>query len=186
MEDPDGVEDVTAETTDGKAPSLPFPDDPMLQALAEAAPSAEISTTPHASGGHFDEATVAREELTDFVAAASAFGYTSFLDLCAVDYYSRDPRFEVVIQLIAMDEKRRLGIRVGVPGQDPVLPSITPIFEGANYYEREAWDLFGLEFIGHPDLTRILMPDEWVGHPLRKDYSVGSVPVQFKEAHKPV
>ena len=157
----------------------------MLRALADAAPSAEITTAPIASGGYRDEAVVVPEELADFVAAAADVGYTSFIDLCAVDYYSRDPRFEVVIQLIAMAEKRRLGIRVGVPGRDPTLPSITPTFAGANFYEREAWDLFGIEFVGHPDLTRILMPDDWEGHPLRKDYSVGSVPVQFKGAHRP-
>ena len=156
----------------------------MLQALAAAAPAAEISTRSHVAGGRLDEATVPREEYEACVAAAYEAGYTTFADLCAVDYYSRDPRFEVVIQLIAMDQRRRLEIRVGVPGQDPMVASITGVFAGANFYEREAWDLFGIVFEGHTDLTRILLPDEWEGHPLRKNYSVGAVPVQFKGSHK--
>ena len=80
--------------------------------------------------------------------------------------------------------RERLRITVGVAGHDPAMPSLTGVFPGANFYEREAYDLFGIVFTGHPDLTRILLPDDWEGHPLRKDYSVGSVPVQFKGAHK--
>jgi NADH-quinone oxidoreductase subunit C len=185
MEHAPDAGDVTVDADEGTAASNSLTDEPMLQALAAAAPAAEISTGNHAAGGRLDEATVPREEYEACVAAAYDAGYTTFVDLCAVDYYSRDPRFEVVIQLIAMDQRRRLEIRVGVPGQDPMVASITGVFAGANFYEREAWDLFGIDFTGHPDLTRILMPDEWDGHPLRKDASVGSVPVQFKGAHKP-
>ena len=174
-----------ADADEGAAAPNTSTDEPMLQALAAAAPAAEISTRSHVAGGRLDEATVPRDEYEACVAAAYDAGYTTFADLCAVDYYSRAPRFEVVIQLIALDQRRRLEIRVGVPGQDPVVASITGVFAGANFYEREAWDLFGIHFSGHPDLTRILMPDEWDGHPLRKDASVGSVPVQFKGAHKP-
>jgi len=185
MEHAPDAGDVTVDADEGAAAPNSSTDEPMLQALAAAAPAAEISTRSHIAGGRLDEATVPRDEYEACVAAAYDAGYTTFADLCAVDYYSRDPRFEIVIQLIAMDQRRRLEIRVGVPGQDPVVPSITGVFAGANFYEREAWDLFGIDFTGHPDLTRILMPDEWDGHPLRKDASVGSVPVQFKGAHKP-
>jgi NADH-quinone oxidoreductase subunit C len=185
MEHAPDAGDVTVDADEGAAAPNSSTDEPMLRALAAAAPAAEISTRSHVAGGRLDEATVPRDEYEACVAAAYDAGYTTFTDLCAVDYYSRDPRFEIVIQLIAMDQRRRLEIRVGVPGQDPMVASITGVFAGANFYEREAWDLFGIDFTGHPDLTRILMPDEWDGHPLRKDASVGSVPVQFKGAHKP-
>lgn len=185
MEHAPDAGDVNADADEGGGAPNSSTDEPMLQALAAAAPAAEISTRSHVAGGRLDEATVPRDEYGACLAAAYDAGYTTFVDLCAVDYYSRDPRFEIVIQLIAMDQRRRLEVRVGVPGQDPVVASITGVFAGANFYEREAWDLFGIDFIGHPDLTRILMPDEWDGHPLRKDASVGSVPVQFKGAHKP-
>ena len=120
-----------------------------------------------------------------FVEAAIAAGFDVFVDLCAVDYLRRDPRFEVVVNLLSHSAARRLRIRVGVPAAAPQLPSITDLFPGANFYEREAFDLFGVAFEGHSDLTRILLPDDWEGHPLRKDYSVGSVPVRFKESPKP-
>ena len=89
-----------------------------------------------------------------------------------------------VVILLALERRRRLIVKVGVPGDEPDLDSLTALWPGANFYEREAYDLFGLHFVGHPDLTRILLPDDWEGHPLRKDYSVGSVPVQFKGAHQ--
>lgn len=117
-------------------------------------------------------------------AAARDAGFGMFLDLCAVDHLGRDPRFEVVIEVLALDPAERLRIRSGVPADDPTVPSITGVYAGADFYEREAWDLFGIGFSGHPDLTRILLPDEWQGHPLRKDHPVGSIPVQFKGSDK--
>ena len=138
----------------------------------------------HVDEGTGDVVTVPVESLADVVAAARDAGYDQFIDLCAVDYLTRDPRFEVVVNLLSMGMKRRLRIRAGVPGSDPVAPSITGVFTGANFYEREAWDLLGVRFEGHPDLTRILLPDDWEGHPLRKDVPVGAVPVQFKGSPK--
>ena len=117
-------------------------------------------------------------------AARDDAGFDTFVDLCAVDYFRRRPRFEVVVILFALEQRRRLVVKVGVPGDEPILASLTPLWPGANFYEREAFDLFGIHFSGHPDLTRILLPDDWEGHPLRKDYAVGSVPVQFKGAHQ--
>lgn len=114
--------------------------------------------------------------------AARDAGFTMFIDLCAVDYLTRDPRFEVVVNLLAFDPPERVRLLAGVAGDDPAAPSIIGVFAGADFYEREAFDLFGIDFRGHPDLTRILLPDEWQGHPLRKDHPVGSVPVQFKGA----
>jgi len=124
---------------------------------------------------------VEREDLVAFAAAAREAGLTTFIDLCAVDYLHRpEGRFEVVVNLLSMRLPFRLRIHVGVPGEDPQVPSLTGVFAGANFYEREAYDLFGIRFPGHPDLTRLLLPDEWEGHPLRKDHPVGAVPVQFK------
>lgn len=107
-------------------------------------------------------------------------GFDFFIDLYAVDHFSQAPRFEVGINLLSMERNERLIISTRIPYDDPSLPSATVLFVGANFYEREAYDLFGIDFVGHPDLTRILMPDDWEGYPLRKDYSVGAIPVQFK------
>jgi NADH-quinone oxidoreductase subunit C len=148
----------------------------MLAGLAERFPGASFST----SRGD-PVARVGREDLVAFAAAARKAGLGTFIDLCAVDYLSRaEGRFEVVVHLLSMEARLRLRILVAVPGDDPRLPSLTGVFAGANFYEREAYDLFGIRFDGHPDLTRLLLPDEWEGHPLRKDHPVGSVPVQFK------
>ena len=90
-----------------------------------------------------------------------------------------EPRFEVVVQLLHHENKQRQMIHVTADGESPTVPSVTELWPTANFMEREAYDMFGIEFTGHPGLTRILMPDEWEGHPLRKDYGVGKVPVEF-------
>jgi NADH-quinone oxidoreductase subunit C len=94
-------------------------------------------------------------------------------DITAVDYWNKkEPRFEVVYQLVSLQRKARLRIRVPVTESDAVVDSLTPLWPGANFLEREVWDLFGIRFDGHPDLRRILLYDEFQGHPLRKDYPV--------------
>lgn len=117
-------------------------------------------------------------------------GYHSAVDLCGVDYLTHpgrslpegvEPeRFEVVVNLLDHRTRSRVRVRVQVPEGDPVVASATALHPGLDAPEREAFDMFGIVFDGHPDLTRILMPEDWVGHPLRKDYDVGRIPVQFK------
>jgi len=138
---------------------------------------------------------VSGEEYHDRVAQYREEGFELCADLCAVDYLSHpgrrlpkgiDPeRFEVVVNLLSLSQKRRARVRVQVKEADPVLPTLFDLYPGTEAMEREAFDMFGVIFDGHPDLTRILMPEDWEGHPLRKDYGVGRVPVQFKEAPGP-
>lgn len=89
-------------------------------------------------------------------------------------------RFEVVVNFLSHPRNRRLRVIAQVPADNPVVPSLTGVFPGAEFPEREVYDMFGIRFDGHPDLTRILMPDDWVGHPLRKDDPPARVPVTFK------
>ena len=126
-----------------------------------------------------------KEHLADFAGAAHQAGFEMCIDVTAVDYLrTRRQRFDVVVNLLSLQHGLRLRLLVEVGGDDPSVPSLSPTYPGANFFEREVWDLFGISFEGHPDLTRILMPDDWFGYPLRKDYGVGSVPVQFKDSPK--
>jgi NADH-quinone oxidoreductase subunit C len=108
------------------------------------------------------------------------FGFDTFIDVTAVDYFpNTDPRFHLVYNLYSMQYNLRLQIRVPVRSVSPSVKTIETIYSGANWYEREVWDLFGIRFEGHSDLRRIVMPEDWEGHPLRKDYPVGYEEVQF-------
>jgi len=126
---------------------------------------------------------VDRSHLADLARACRDAGFEVCVDVTAVDWYrSRRPRFQVVVNLLSHEHRRRLRVTAGVPADDPSVPSLCQVYPGVNFPEREVYDLFGITFEGHPDLTRILMPDDWEGHPLRKDFSVGAVPVRFKES----
>jgi NADH-quinone oxidoreductase subunit C len=158
----------------------PLPENPVLNELIEAFETAEWST----SHGQ-DVVRLPREELRMFAEAAHNAGFEMLADVTAVDWLDRrEQRFDVVVNLVSMQHLLRLRVLVGAPAADPSVPSLVPIWPGANFPEREVYDLFGIEFADHPDLTRILMPDDWEGYPLRKDFEVGAVPVQFKAAHK--
>ena len=134
-----------------------------------------------------------RDGYIDAVKALTDDGYTMCVDLTVVDYLAfggralpptiAPERFEVVVNFLDIDAGRRIRARVQVPADDPTLPTLFDIHPGTEAMEREAFDMFGIEFTDHPDLSRILMPEDWEGHPLRKDYEVGSIPVQFKEAN---
>jgi NADH-quinone oxidoreductase subunit C len=103
-------------------------------------------------------------------------GYNFFEDMTAVDWFPASPRFQLSYHILSHAYKERIRLRVLLdepsPHLDPSVDSITPVWPGANFYEREVFDLFGIHFAGHPDLRRILMPDDWKGYPLRKDYPV--------------
>ena len=112
-------------------------------------------------------------------------GYEMMVDLTAVDWFrKREPRFQVVVNLLSVSKNLRIILNVNVPDEGLKISSICEIYPGANFFEREVFDMFGIEFDNHPELTRILMPDDWTGNPLRKDYGTGRIPVQFKNAPK--
>jgi NADH-quinone oxidoreductase subunit C len=133
-----------------------------------------------------------RERYVEVVKALADEGYAMCVDLTAADYLHNPhrvlpdgvapERFEVVVNLLDITRRRRIRLRVQVPEADLTLPTLFDLHPGTEAMEREVFDMFGITFVDHPDLTRILMPEDWVGHPLRKDYDVGAIPVQFKGA----
>jgi NADH-quinone oxidoreductase subunit C len=170
-------------------------DDTTLAADDQATPDAPLETM------HGCPVTDSRGQLVlhptrdRYVAVVKALadeGYAMCIDLTAVDYlrYMGRPlpagvapeRFEVVVNLLDIVDRRRIRLRVQVPVDDATLPTLFDVHPGTEAMEREVFDMFGIAFTDHPDLSRILMPEDWIGHPLRKDYDVGSIPVQFKGA----
>jgi NADH-quinone oxidoreductase subunit C len=104
------------------------------------------------------------------------FRFNVLVEVTAADYFPRDPRFEVVYHLLSVPNRRRLRLKVRVPDGGTV-PTVQEVWPSAGWLEREVWDMFGIVFDGHPDLRRLLMPEDWEGHPQRKDY-----PVQIRKA----
>jgi NADH-quinone oxidoreductase subunit C len=125
---------------------------------------------------------LARAAIVDalrFLKETLGLEFAFLADLTAYDDWPAEPRFNVVYQLRNLTKVSNLRLKVRLPGDDPVMPSVTGVFRGADWHERELWDMFGIKFTGHPDLRRILMPEDWQGHPLRKDYPLGYEEVQF-------
>jgi NADH-quinone oxidoreductase subunit C len=116
--------------------------------------------------------TVAPETIIAAAQAARIAGYNFLEDVTCVDWYPTEPRFQLTYHILSHTLKQRLRLISRVSGDDPRIDSITSVWPSANFYEREVFDLFGVHFPGHPRLTRIMMPDNWNGHPLRKDYPV--------------
>ena len=116
--------------------------------------------------------TIARENIRKACEIVRVAGYNFFSDCTCVDWYPAEPRFQVTYHLLSHRLKERVRFRVMIDSSDLSLESITSIWPAANYYEREVWDLFGVRFHGHPDLRRIMMPEEWEGHPLQKTFPV--------------
>jgi NADH-quinone oxidoreductase subunit C len=160
----------------------------------EAAPEPElVHGAPVVRIGPIAVIFPARDGLVDLVRALrdEDDGFNMCLDVTAVDHLTNEARvalpagiaperFEVVVHLISHDRHERVRLRVQVPADDPICPSLFEVHPGTEAMEREVYDMFGIRFEGHPDLTRILMPEDWEGHPLRKDHPVGRIPVQFK------
>jgi NADH-quinone oxidoreductase subunit C len=131
---------------------------------------------------------VGRDELVDALVRLRDQPDLSFRflsSLTATDHPGREPRFWVVYELRSVEHAHRLRLKVGLAGDDLHIPSVTPLFPTANWHEREVWDLFGIVFDDHPDLDRILLPDDWEGHPLRKDEELGGVGTQYHGAFIP-
>jgi NADH-quinone oxidoreductase subunit C len=151
----------------------------IVDALRGAAPEGAVEAAPAADG--MPAIYVAREHLVDVCRALRddpALQFAFAADITGVDYMPREPRFEVMFHLVALgvpgfgDVAKRLRVKVRVPGDDPRMPTISGVWKAMNWGEREVYDLFGIQFDGHPDLRRILMPDDWEGYPARKDYPV--------------
>jgi NADH-quinone oxidoreductase subunit C len=128
-------------------------------------------------GGKLDFGEVTLEIAAPKITSICGFlkydqNFVRLSSLTAVDRYPAEPRFEVVYHLHAVDRKERIRLKCRLRGEDPVIESVTAVWRGANWYEREVFDLFGIRFLNHPDLRRIMMPADWEGHPLRKDYPV--------------
>jgi len=160
----------TASTFIGKAAVLEgLPEHPAVKAIVAWKGEALIDAK-------FDRdeltLTIVPEELRAAAATVQAAGYNFFEDMTAVDWFPSSPRFQLSYHILSHAYKEHIRLRVMVEEANPSVDSITPVWPSANYYEREVFDLFGIRFEGHSNLRRILMPDDWVGHPLRKDYPV--------------
>ncbi|MGD0612679.1 MAG: NADH-quinone oxidoreductase subunit C [Anaerolineales bacterium] len=153
----------------------------MEEKLASIVQSLEKDYGTQASEQHGEVSLVVPSE--KIVAACQQvreLGFELLSTMTAVDYWPQeDPRFHVLYQFTSLSLHLNLRLRVMVPGVNPRLPTITSIYRNANWRERELWDMFGIKFTGHPDLRRILMPVDWEGHPLRKDYPLGYEEPQF-------
>jgi NADH-quinone oxidoreductase subunit C len=150
----------------------------LIASLQQGVPAARLEATP--SLDLQSTIYVSRDELPA-VARVLREGpdarYDFLAELTAVDFWPREPRFELVYVLVSIERRERLRLKVRLPGNDSHVGTVSGIWPAANWLEREVWDLFGVVFDGHPDPRRLLMPEDWDGYPLRKDY-----PVQIKMA----
>jgi NADH-quinone oxidoreductase subunit C len=146
----------------------------VFEAQAENAAVKALSSL--ATDAKFDRGeltiTVGREDIIAACDALKQAGYNFLEDVTAVDWYPSEPRFQITYHFLSILLKERLRLIVRLDSDDAALDSITPVWPAANFYEREVFDLFGVHFGGHPNLRRIMMPEDWQGHPLRKDYPV--------------
>jgi NADH:ubiquinone oxidoreductase subunit C len=186
MPDDDAPREENHEVGDDAAPAA-IPDDEVAAALVERFPGSVVVDSHGQVVVH-----VERERWHEVMASLrDEERFTQCLDVCAVDHLVdaarpvpagvAPERFELVANLLSHPRNRRIRLIAQVPAGEPVIASVADLYPGVAFGERETYDLFGITFEGHPDLTRILMPDDWVGHPLRKDDAPARVPVTFKE-----
>ncbi len=146
-----------------------LPEHPAVKAILAWSPAALVDAK-------FDRGeltlSIAAGEVRAAAATVQAAGYNFLEDVTAVDWFPSSPRFQLSYHIVSHTYKERIRLRVMVESESPAVESITPVWPSANFYEREVFDLFGIRFEGHPNLRRIMMPDDWQGHPLRKDYPV--------------
>jgi|SRR5688572_9564486 len=148
----------------------------IIETLTPLVPGASFEVAPSVD---FPAIFVPADRIVDTCRALKdipSLGFNVLLEVTAADYYPREPRFEVVYHLLSVSHRRRLRLKVRVAGGGSV-PTVQSVWRGAGWPEREVWDMFGVTFEGHGDLRRLLMPEDWEGHPLRKDY-----PVQIHKA----
>jgi NADH-quinone oxidoreductase subunit C len=143
----------------------------ILDRLVEQFVAGEILETGSQHGNEWARVAPASwRAVAQFLREDPVTALNMFIDLTCVDRLGRTPRFDVVMHLYSVDKKHRVRLLAGVPEEDPSIDSVVALWPGANWFEREAFDLYGVRFVGHPDLRRILMYPEFVGHPLRKDF----------------
>jgi NADH/F420H2 dehydrogenase subunit C len=192
MADDEAREDVHEAPPEPVVPDdPPKPDDEVAAALVERFPGSTFARSHGQPVVYVDRAVLA--EVAQFLRDEQQF--TMCVDVTATDHLldgvRHSPargsgqsvtleRYEVVANFLSHVRNRRVRVICAVPESDPSVPSLTGVYPGTNFPERETYDFFGIDFVGHPDLTRILMPDDWEGHPLRKDYPAARVPVTFK------
>jgi len=153
--------------------------DETLQAAATAIQE-RFGAEVHEYAGEINLIVAAEKNIEILTALRDEFGFDFFIAGTAVDYWPQEqPRFHVLYMLYSMAHNLTLRLRVPLDGNAPSLRSAETVFPNANWYEREMYDMFGITFIGHSDLRRILMPKDWQGHPLRKDYPLGYEEVRF-------
>jgi NADH-quinone oxidoreductase subunit C len=146
-----------------------MPDNPAIKAILDW--NAEALTDAEFAYGELS-LTIASTQILAACSATQSGGYNFFEDMTAIDWFPNSPRFQLSYHVLSLKLLDRIRLRVMLDGDDPAVDSITPVWPGANFFEREVFDLFGIHFAGHPDLRRIMMPDDWKGHPMRKDYPV--------------
>lgn len=164
------------------------PDDALLAEISERIPDAGWAvshgqTVAFVAPEHLEELGfwLRDERSFDMCVDVTAVDYLDHWDRAMGTWTGAPTRFEVVVNLLDLDAPRRLRLRVPVDEDDPRCPTLSYVWASADAHEREVYDMYGIVFEGHPNLTRILMPDEWEGHPLRKDYDIGAIPVTFNE-----
>ncbi len=164
------MSDSISQTSAGKLQAVEqFREHPAVKALLGG--NAQALTGAKFDRGEFT-LNVAPEEIRAACATLQAAGYNYFEDMTAVDWFPSAPRFQLSYHLLSHARKERIRVCVWLAEDDSSVESITSVWPAADFYEREVFDLFGIRFEGHPNLRRILMPDDWEGHPLRKDYPV--------------